>query len=84
MEPFDEALDRRIWSLADNRLAWHKAISETRRKLPQELEYSFVDFLQQYQHLEAEELDAITAQVHTISEEDPSRGENPAHPLHRT
>ena len=36
-EPFDEALDRRIWSLADTRMQWLKRIAETRRKLPEEL-----------------------------------------------
>ena len=38
MELFDETLDRRIWSLADTRLQWHKRIAETRRTIPMEIE----------------------------------------------
>ncbi|KAG7452767.1 uncharacterized protein BT62DRAFT_25713 [Guyanagaster necrorhizus] len=38
MEPFDEALDRRIWALADTRLGWHKIVAETRRTVPKEIE----------------------------------------------
>ncbi|KAK2467127.1 hypothetical protein APHAL10511_001385 [Amanita phalloides] len=33
-EPFDEALDRRIWSLADTRMQWLKRVADTRRNLP--------------------------------------------------
>ncbi|PFH47668.1 hypothetical protein AMATHDRAFT_6515 [Amanita thiersii Skay4041] len=36
-EQFDEALDRRVWSLADNRLQWFKRIAETRRKVPRDM-----------------------------------------------
>ncbi len=34
VEPFDEALDRHIWSLADNRLNWHTNIAAARRTKP--------------------------------------------------
>ncbi|KAF9489013.1 hypothetical protein BDN71DRAFT_1424269 [Pleurotus eryngii] len=34
VEPFDEALDRHIWSLADNRLNWHTNIATARRTKP--------------------------------------------------
>lgn len=34
---FDEALDRRVWSLADTRLQWHKQIAETRRRFPSDI-----------------------------------------------
>ena len=37
MEPFDEALDRRIWSLAAHRQGCHKAIAEKRREAPTRL-----------------------------------------------
>ncbi|KAF5358324.1 hypothetical protein D9756_001795 [Leucocoprinus leucothites] len=36
VEVFDEALDRRIWSLADTRLQWHKRMAKTRRDIPVE------------------------------------------------
>lgn len=38
MEPFDEALDRHIWSLSDQRLKWDKEIADRRRSRPQEIE----------------------------------------------
>lgn len=47
MEPFDEALDRRIWSLADTRLQWHRRIAETRRSVPLELGTSISSILDQ-------------------------------------
>ncbi|KAJ3564927.1 hypothetical protein NP233_g7971 [Leucocoprinus birnbaumii] len=36
IEAFNEALDRRIWSLADTRLQWHKRMAKTRREVPTE------------------------------------------------
>ncbi|KAL0951657.1 hypothetical protein HGRIS_008337 [Hohenbuehelia grisea] len=33
-DTFDEALDRHIWSLANNRLNWNQKIAETRRTKP--------------------------------------------------
>ncbi|KAK7060288.1 hypothetical protein VNI00_001053 [Paramarasmius palmivorus] len=34
VEPFDEALDRRVWSIADRRQGCHKVIAEIRRSTP--------------------------------------------------
>jgi len=48
MEPFDESLDRMIWSLADNRLKWQKRIAETRRTVPQEIELAVGTLLEQH------------------------------------
>ena len=48
MEPFDESLDRLIWSLADNRLKWQKRIAETRRTVPQEIELAVGTLLEQH------------------------------------
>ncbi|KAF9268259.1 hypothetical protein L218DRAFT_954620 [Marasmius fiardii PR-910] len=47
VEPFDEALDRRIWSLAAHRQGCHKVIAETRRTAPTKISQS-VDEL--YEH----------------------------------
>lgn len=44
MEPFDEALDRQIWSLADSRLGWHKSLAPTRRTVPREVESTLREF----------------------------------------
>jgi hypothetical protein len=38
MEPFDEALDRHIWSLSDQRLKWDREIGVRRRTRPTEIE----------------------------------------------
>lgn len=67
MEPFDEALDRRIWSLADTRLQWHKRIAETRRTIPTEIETTVSTLLERHR-----ELDAILLPVGSeeLSEED--------------
>jgi hypothetical protein len=38
MEAFDEALDRHIWSLSDQRLKWDREIGGRRRTRPTEVE----------------------------------------------
>jgi hypothetical protein len=38
VEPFDEALDRHIWSLSDQRLKWDKEIADRRRSRPEDIE----------------------------------------------
>lgn len=38
MEPFDEALDRHIWSLSDQRLKWDREVAGRRRTRPTEIE----------------------------------------------
>ena len=52
MEPFDEALDRRIWSLADTRLQWHKRIAEARRTIPSEIEANISKLREQHRELD--------------------------------
>ncbi|KAF9052734.1 hypothetical protein BJ165DRAFT_1442370 [Panaeolus papilionaceus] len=56
VEPFDEALDRQIWSLADTRLQWHKRIAETRRTVPSEIESNLSALLSQHGMLDVAEL----------------------------
>ncbi|KAK0210496.1 hypothetical protein DFS33DRAFT_297419 [Desarmillaria ectypa] len=53
IEPFDEALDRRIWALADTRLGWHKVVAETRRTVPTEIEATFEKFIRQERDADA-------------------------------
>ena len=53
MDPFDESLDRRIWSLADTRLQWHKRIAETRRSVPAEIQSAVVDLLDRHKAIDA-------------------------------
>lgn len=48
MEPFDEALDRHIWSLSDQRLKWDKEIADRRRSRPEEIEKSITESLAQH------------------------------------
>ncbi|KAJ8521911.1 hypothetical protein ONZ45_g1424 [Pleurotus djamor] len=45
VEPFDEALDRHIWSLADNRLNWHTKLAEARRTKPKAIEAALEELL---------------------------------------
>ncbi|KAL4064757.1 hypothetical protein V8B97DRAFT_1288537 [Scleroderma yunnanense] len=47
VEPFDEALDRHIWSLSDQRLKWDKDIAARRRTRPKEIETLVSDILAQ-------------------------------------
>ncbi len=56
MEAFDEALDRRIWSLADTRLQWHKRIAEARRTIPNEIETKVSTLIQQHRELDNTDL----------------------------
>jgi hypothetical protein len=56
MEPFDEALDRRIWSLADTRLQWHKRIAEARRTIPTEIEANISKLCDQHKELDTANL----------------------------
>ena len=58
MEPFDETLDRRIWSLADNRIKWHTLIAERRRKVPIEMEGTVTTLLGHHHKLDDEALPA--------------------------
>lgn len=62
MESFDEALDRRIWSLADTRLQWQKRIAETRRKVPMDIENTFTELFEQQRAADAETLARIIAE----------------------
>ncbi|ESK97515.1 hypothetical protein Moror_17694 [Moniliophthora roreri MCA 2997] len=43
VEPFDEALDRRVWSIADRRQGCHKVIAEIRRSTPARIAKSIED-----------------------------------------
>jgi hypothetical protein len=51
-ELFDEALDRRIWSLADTRMQWLKRIAETRRKRPEEVATELAKMIEEHQVFE--------------------------------
>lgn len=75
MEPFDEALDRRIWSLADTRLQWHKRIAETRRELPISIEGTVVDLLEEQRVADAEELTLSMADIGAEDGDEPPVGE---------
>jgi len=63
MEPFDEALDRRIWSLADTRLQWHKRIAEARRTIPSEIEANISKLWEQHKELDTAHPDEDTEEL---------------------
>lgn len=54
METFDEALDRRIWSLADTRFQWDKRIAENRKNVPQEIGATVAQTLEHHHPLDTE------------------------------
>lgn len=76
MEAFDEALDRRIWSLADTRLQWHKRISRTRREVPKEIQSRLSDLFSKCQAQ-----DFTVSDVKDVLSEDnePVEGAPPVH-----
>jgi len=61
MEAFDETLDRRIWSLADNRIKWHTLIAERRRTVPTETERTVATLLGHHHKHDADILPALSA-----------------------
>ncbi|KAF8163127.1 hypothetical protein B0H34DRAFT_308731 [Crassisporium funariophilum] len=67
MEAFDETLDRRIWSLADTRLQWHKRIAETRRAIPTEIESTVSTLLERHGELDSKILPPMP--IHAADEE---------------
>ncbi|KAJ3515910.1 hypothetical protein NMY22_g14325 [Coprinellus aureogranulatus] len=71
MENFDEALDRRIWSLADTRLQWHKRIAENRRTVPSEIRDTVSNLLSQHAEIDAISLSTDPSQFdETFSADD--------------
>ena len=70
MEAFDETLDRRIWSLADNRIKWHTLIAERRRKVPTETERTITTLLGHHHKLDDEALPALLNAEETTYEQD--------------
>ncbi|KAJ3881526.1 hypothetical protein F5051DRAFT_107387 [Lentinula edodes] len=52
IEPFDEALDRHVWSLHDQRLGLHKTIATSRRTEPWKIEKTLLGSLEQNHKLD--------------------------------
>jgi len=55
IEPFDEALDRHIWSLSDQRLKWDREIARTRVERPREVEALLQDLFDRQQEADEQE-----------------------------
>ncbi|KAJ6508968.1 hypothetical protein C8R45DRAFT_969446 [Mycena sanguinolenta] len=53
-EPFDEALDRKIWALAGSRLEWHRKIALERRNKPLSLEHTLQELVKEHETLDAD------------------------------
>ncbi|KAF8652725.1 hypothetical protein AX16_004224 [Volvariella volvacea WC 439] len=58
-EAFDEALDRRIWSMAETKLQWQKRLAQTRREVPTQMESKVSSILGQHQNADGEEAKLI-------------------------
>jgi len=67
-EPFDEALDRRIWSLSVEKMQWDKELAERRREVPIQIESLLEDMLAQA-GTEAEDPSYSEEQDSTIMDE---------------
>ncbi|GJE94025.1 hypothetical protein PsYK624_101930 [Phanerochaete sordida] len=64
IEPFDEGLDRHIWSLSDQRLQWDGEIARKRREKPAEVQRLMQELLETQRAVddaEAEEYAAVQA-----------------------
>ncbi|KAH0830461.1 hypothetical protein J3R83DRAFT_1886 [Lanmaoa asiatica] len=61
VEPFDEALDRHIWSLSDQRLKWDKEIADRRRSRPEAIEKLVMESLAQHHVCNLEVLEKSNA-----------------------
>jgi len=72
VEAFDEALDRRIWSLADTRLQWHKRMAKTRREVPSEIQTHMSSLL-----TKSQEQDRV---INQLDEDDAMEDEEPLAP----
>ena len=73
IEPFDEGLDRHIWSLSDQRLQWDGEIARKRRDKPRDVHRLMKELLETQQavdEMEKEEYDAIEL---IEGEEEPDR-----------
>lgn len=66
IEPFDEALDRHIWSLSDQRLKWDKDIAGRRRTRPKEIEALMSDILAQQDSDEFDVAQSDTSYDHIL------------------
>ncbi|KIK63816.1 hypothetical protein GYMLUDRAFT_162798 [Collybiopsis luxurians FD-317 M1] len=64
IEPFDETLDRHVWSLHDQRLGLHKTIAAIRRAEPLKIEKAMLNSLEQ-----DHELDAMESALEDIQED---------------
>jgi hypothetical protein len=51
-EPWDEALDRRIWALSEERIAWDKTLADRRRRAPIEVQRLMEDLVTRQQQAE--------------------------------
>lgn len=57
IEPFDEALDRHIWSLSDQRLKWDRMMARTRVERPREVEAMLQDLFDCQQDAAAQDVE---------------------------
>jgi hypothetical protein len=75
METFDEALDRRIWSLADTRFQWDKRIAENRKNIPPEIGATVAQTLEQHHPLDTEPEHDLDDAQDAITDDDTVGGE---------
>ncbi|TFK55341.1 hypothetical protein OE88DRAFT_1622798 [Heliocybe sulcata] len=71
MEPFDEALDRRIWSLSDQRLKWDREIGSKRQTRPSEVADMIHELLERQREDDEEVAGTIAADSEGLVETEP-------------
>jgi hypothetical protein len=59
IEPFDEALDRHIWSLSEQRLKWDREIAHTRTEKPREVENMLQDLFDRQHEAAMQDVDLV-------------------------
>lgn len=69
IEPFDEALDRHIWSLSDQRLKWDREIARTRAEKPKEVETMLQDLFDRQHEVITGEIDPVTEERDSIQDD---------------
>ena len=61
--PFDEALDRHIWSLSDQSLQWDGEIARKRREKPKEVERLVGELVQAREAVDEEEMEEYSRDI---------------------
>lgn len=71
MEPFDEGLDRHIWSLSDQSLQWDGEIAKKRREKPQEVHRLMKELLETQHAVDEQEAEEYAQVEEDVADIEP-------------